>query len=204
MGSARQWEAGTCTGNQVEVKSCEYTSPPSVFYTQAAGHPPWGLTGFEVAHESSGGSRKPLDTLKRIRVDVPPGLAADPQTLPACSRGEFNAGTCIPLTKVGFVELEAYVGSPVNSILTLEGNVYNLAQEPGLPLLFGIDVEGVPPLVENTKLLLEGHVSYAKEAALEARGIASGDFHEWFEINNVPPKIGVKVGPLEVPQNCRR
>ena len=198
-GPPAKWEAGTCNGNQVEVKSCEYTSPASVFYTQAAGHPPWGLTGFEVAHEGTGGARRPLDTLKRLRVDVPPGLAADPQTLSTCSRAEFNAGTCNPATtKAGFVELEAYVGAPVNSILTLEGNVWNLEQEPGLPLLFGVEVKGVPPLVENTKLLLEGHVSYAKEAALEARGIASGDFHEWFEINNVPPEVGVKVAILEV------
>ena len=205
-GPPAKWEAGTCTGNQVEVKSCEYTSPESAFYTQAAGHPPWGLTGFEVAHTGTEGSRRPDETLKRIRVDVPPGLAADPQTLPTCTRTEFDAGTCNPLTKAGFVELEAFVGSPVNSILTLEGNVYNLAPEPEhgesgrplLPLLFGVEVKGVPPLVENTKLLLEGHVSYAKEAALEARGIASGDFHEWFEIDNIPPEVGVKVGPLEI------
>ena len=199
-GPPAKWEAGTCTGNQVEVKSCEYTNPAEPFYTQAAGHPPWGLTGFEVAHEGSGGGRKPLGTLKRIRVDVPPGLAADPQTLPTCSPAEFNAGVCSPLTKVGFVELEAYVGAPLNTILTLEGNVYNLPQEPGLPLLFGIEVKGVPPLVENTKLLLKGHVSYAKEPALEARGIPSGDFHEWFEIDEIPPTVGVKIGPFEAVQ----
>ncbi|MHB8532382.1 MAG: hypothetical protein ACYDC2_06650, partial [Solirubrobacteraceae bacterium] len=200
-GPPATWEAGTCNGNQVEVKSCEYTSPASAFYTQAAGHPPWGLTSFEVAHNGTGGARRPLDTLKRIRVDVPPGLAADPQTLATCSRAEFNAATCnAATTKAGFVELEAYVGSPVNSILTLEGNVYNLAQEPGLPLLFGIEVKGAPPLVESTKLLLKGHVSYAKEPALEARGIPSGDFHEWFEIDEIPPTVGVKLGPLEAVQ----
>jgi hypothetical protein len=205
-GPPAKWEAGTCTGNQVEVKSCEYTNPAKPFYTQAAGHPPWGLTGFEVAHTGTSGGRRPLETLKKLRVDVPPGLAADPQTLPTCARAEFDAGTCNPLTKAGFVELEAFVGSPVNSILTLEGNVYNLAPEPEhgesgrplLPLLFGVEVKGVPPLVENTKLLLEGHVSYAKEPVLEARGIASGDFHEWFEIDNIPPEVGVKVGPLEI------
>ncbi len=197
-GPPAKWEAGTCNGNQLEVKSCEYTSPTSVFYTQAAGHPSWGLTGFEVAHTGTGSGRRPDETLKRIRVDVPPGLAADPQTLPTCSRAEFNAGTCNPLTKVGFVELEAFVGAPVNEILTLEGNVYNLAQEPGLPLLFGIEVKGVPPLVEATRLLLEGHVSYAKEPALEARGVPSGDFHEWFEINNIPAEVSVKVGPLPI------
>src|SRR5437763_14565872 len=73
-----KWEAGTCNGNEAEVTKCEYTSPHGEFYTQAAGHPPWGLTGFELA--SSGGvpTGSPL---KRIRVDVPPGLAADPQAL---------------------------------------------------------------------------------------------------------------------------
>jgi hypothetical protein len=193
-----KWEAGTCNGTQLTVKNCEYTSPTSVFYTQAAGHPPWGLTGFEVAHSGSGESRRPEETLKRIRVDVPPGLAADPQTLPACSRAAFNAGTCNALTKAGFVELEAFVGAPVNKVLTLEGNVWNLEQEAGLPLLFGIEVKGVPPLVENTLLLLEGHVSYAKEPVLEARGVPSGDFHEWFEINNIPPEVSVKLGPLPI------
>jgi hypothetical protein len=191
-----KWEAGTCNGTQLEVKNCEYTSPPSVFYTQAAGHPSWGLTGFEVAHTGSGESRRPEETLKRIRVDVPPGLAADPQALPTCSRAEFSANACGSLTKAGFVELEAFVGAPVEKVLTLEGNVYNLQQEAGLPLLFGIEVKGVPPLVENTQLLLEGHVSYAKEAALEARGVPSGDFHEWFQIDNIPPEVSVKLGPL--------
>jgi hypothetical protein len=201
-GPPAKWEAGTCNGNQVEVKSCKYSSPASAFYTHAAGHPSWGLTSFEVAHSGSGESRRPEETLRRIRVDVPPGLAADPQTLPTCSRADFNAGSCSPLTKVGLVELEAFVGPPVEKILTLEGNVYNLEQEAGLPLLFGIEVKGVEVplvgLVENTRLLLEGHVSYAKEPVLEARGVPSGDFHEWFEINNIPPQVGVKIGPLEL------
>jgi hypothetical protein len=194
------WEAGTCT-----AKGCTYQSveeKPSESFTRAAAHPQWGITSFEVAHSGTGESRRPEETLKRIRVDVPPGLAADPQTLPTCSRAEFNAGTCSPLTKAGVVELEAFVGAPVEKVLALSGNVYNLAQEPGLPLLFGIEVKGVEvPLVggvENTRLLLEGHVSYAKEPILQARGIPSGDFHEWFEIDNVPSEVGVKLLTLEL------
>jgi hypothetical protein len=191
-----KWEAGTCNGSEAQVKSCEYASPHSAFYTQAAGHPPWGLTGFEVAHTGEGGSRVPEgEPLKRIRVDVEPGLAADPQALPACSRAEFNAKSCKPETQAGFVELEAVVTLPVlgNRLLSLKGKVFNLGQEPGLPLLFGIEVEGVEPLVESVQLFLEGHVSYAKEPALEARGLSSGDFHEWFEINNVPHEVPVEV-----------
>ncbi len=189
-----KWEAGTCTGNETQVKSCEYTTPSS-FYTQAAGHPPWGLTGFELTNS---GAAPNGSALKRLRVNVPPGLAADPQALAVCSRADFEANKCSAAAKAGFVELKAYVELPIApTTLTLKGNVYNLPQEPGLPLLFGIDVEGVKPLVNDVHLLLEGHVSYAHEDALAARGVPSGDFHEWFEINNIPTEVAVE--PLGLP-----
>ena len=202
-----KFEAGTCNGNMAQVKACEYTSPPSAFFTQAAGHPPWGLTGFELAHTGSGGGRVPEGKpLKRIRVDVPPGLAADPQTLATCSKKQFEANPKLcPLTsEAGFVELEAVVKVPPLGLPVLAppmtGTVYNLAQEPGLPLLFGIAVEGASPIVSSVKLFLEGHVSWAREPALEARGIPSGDFHEYFVINNIPAEVEVLGGvksPLE-------
>jgi hypothetical protein len=190
------WEAGTCTGSESSVPTeCKYSNP-GAFYTQAAGHPPWGLTGFEL---SNSGAAPNGSALKRLRVDVPPGLAADPEALAVCSRAQFNANACPASAKAGFVSLKAYVEIPlVPQTLTLKGNVYNLPQEPGLPLVFGIDVEGVQPLTEDVHLLLEGHVSYAHEDSLAARGVPSGDFHEWFEINNIPTEVGIKVLGLEV------
>jgi hypothetical protein len=190
------WEAGTCTGSEASVKAeCKYANP-NAFYTQAAGHPPWGLTGFELKNS---GAAPNGSALKRLRVDVPPGLAANPLALAVCSRAQFDANTCAANTKAGFVELKAYVEIPLApQTLTLKGNVYNLPQEPGLPLVFGIDVEGVQPLTEDVHLLLEGHVSFAGEASLAASGIPSGDFHEWFEINNIPTEVGIKVLGLEV------
>ena len=191
-----KWEAGTCNGSEAEVKECKYSDSHSAFYTQSAGHPPWGLTGFEL---TSSGGVPTGSPLKRIRVDVPPGLAADPQALGVCSRSQFEANACPAESKAGFVELKAYVEIPLlPQTLTLKGNVYNLPQEPGLPLLFGIDVEGIPPLVENVHLMLEGHVSDAYEPALAARGEPSGDFHEWFEINNIPTEVPVKLLSLEI------
>jgi hypothetical protein len=191
------WEAGTCTAQGCTYASIETNHGEA--FTHAAGHPQWGITSFELAHSGSG---EPEETLKRIRVDVPPGLAADPQTLPTCSRAQFNTGTCSPLTKAGLVELEAFVGAPVGKELALKGEVFNLEQEPGLPLLFGIEVKGVEVpvvgLVQNTRLFLEGHVSYAKEPVLEARGVPSADFHEWFEINNIPNEVGVELITLKV------
>lgn len=177
-----KWEAGTCNLST----TCAYSNAGD-FYTQSAGHPPWGLTGFEVAG-ATGSS-----PLKRIRVDIPPGLAADPVTLPACTTAEFEANTCAAATKAGVVELKAYVETVIPMTLPLRGSVYSLGQRPGLPLLFGIDVEGVPPLVKNVHLLLEGHLSDTREASLEARKVPSGDYHEYFEINNIPRTVAVEV-----------
>jgi hypothetical protein len=208
-----EWEAGTCNGSDNETVAeseitkktkCSYApeDPAKDFYTQSAGHPPWGLTGFKLAQS---GNEPTGSAVKRIRVDVPPGLAADPQALGTCEKSQFEAEPklCPADSKAGFVELKAFVELSAvlpllpDEVLTLKGKVYNLPLEAGKPLLFGIDVEGVPPLVKDVHLFLEGHVSYASEPALAGRGIPSGDYHEWFEINNVPPEVGVE--PLGFP-----
>jgi hypothetical protein len=193
------WEAGTCN-----ARNCEYSNPPSAFYTQAAGHPEWGITSFELNHTGSGGSRTPEGALKRIRVDVPPGLAANPQAPEKCAKAQFEADPngCPAGSLVGETELEAVVevlGLPV--VAPSSGKVYNLEQPVGLPLDFGINVEPAGPIVAPTHLFLEGHLSDAYEPSLAARGIASGDYHEYFEINNVPTEAtvtGLVKSPLKV------
>ena len=189
----KNFEAGTC-----KVSSCTYEgveAEPAEAFTQAAGHPPWGITGLELNHTGSGGSRVPEGELKRLRVDVPPGLAADPQALPECSMTEFEANSCPADTKVGKTELEAHV---LLTVINIPGTVYNLQKRPGLPLLFGINT-GLEPLVD-VHIFLEGHVSDAHEEVLAARGVPSGDYHEYFEIDNVPKEgeiLGAKV-PIAV------
>jgi hypothetical protein len=194
------WEAGTCenhtcTYGSIEKELAEKKRSEEAF-TQSAGHPPWGITTFELNHSGSFPLAKPDgEPLKRVRVDVPPGLAANPQaplslTAPheKCSIAAFESNTCPVGTKVGTDEAIVLVGLVDTPV---EGQVYNLEPEPGtvvpgasgslfepMPLLFGIQI-----LTEHS--FLEGHVSWAKEPALEARGIPSGDYHEWFEINNL-------------------
>ena len=195
------FEAGTCN-----VRGCEYTSPSSEFFTQAGGHPLWGITGFELNHTGSGVSRDPEGELKRLRVDVPPGLAADPQApTPACSKAQFEAdpGGCPASSQVGEVEMEAVVEVSGAHVVTpvLTGQVYNLQLPPGMPLDFGINVEPLGPIVSPVHLFLEGHVSDSYEPALAARGIPSGDYHEYFEIDNVPTEAtvtGLVKSPLKV------
>jgi len=163
------FEAGTCN-----VRTCVYTSPESEFYTQAAGHPEWGITTFELNSKTSLLGKEPEGSLKRLRVDVPPGLAADPEALPKCEITAFEHDECLPETKVGETELTVFV---LAANATITGTVYNLDPAPGLPLEFGIHVE--VPGVANEHIFLEGHVDW------------SGDYHEYFEINNVSKAIPI-------------
>src|SRR6202044_1814224 len=112
--------------------------------TQAAGHPQWGITTFELNHA---GNRVPEGApLRRIRVDVPPGLAANPVALATCTVAQFDsnpkgcpAGSGPKGSEVGTTELEAVLeaipGLPV-VLPKLSGTVYNLETPPGLPLDF--------------------------------------------------------------------
>jgi hypothetical protein len=177
------FEAGTCT-----EASCTYASPKAVFYTQAAGHPPFGITTFEVNHKKGLLAEEPEGApLKRVRVDIPPGLAADPEALEKCPIAEFKADNCAtkyPGSRVGANQLTVFIKA-LGTKLEVEAPVYDLVQPAGLPLEFGIHVEAVAGLLANEHVLLEGHVSWAKEPALEARGIPSGDYHEYFEIGGI-------------------
>ncbi len=166
----KNFEAGTCT-----VSSCTYASVEANHeeaYTQAAGHPQYGLTTFELNSTSSGLGHEPIGNVKRVRVDIPPGLAADPEALPACPVKTFEEDKCPAETEVGKDELTVFVAA---GDVPLSAPVYNLQQPSGLPLYFGIHAS--VPLVANEHIFLEGHVSW------------NTDFHEYFEINNISKSI---------------
>ena len=181
------FEAGTCV-----TKTCTYASVeanPGEAFTQAAGHPPWGGTKFIMKHS---GSNVEGSSVKRLRVDVPPGLAANPQApTPKCPIETFKEGPskCPAESIVGTVEMEAIAGLVVPLTLpSLEGTVYNLNAPPGLPLDFGIAVEPAGELVSPIHLYLEGHVAWWS------------DYHEYFEIDNVPNEAQVNaVLPVKAP-----
>jgi hypothetical protein len=184
---ATGFEAGTCfkstcTYKLVE-KELEESGHSSEAFTQSAGHPPWGVTTFGIK-EKEGGA--PEGKLKRLRVDVPLGLAANPQALPKCSQAAFKeeVSKCGAESEVGTVELTVHVGAVSTPF---SGKIYNLEPPRGLPLEFGIfvEIEIAKGNIVHEHLLLEGHVSWAKERKLEERGIASGDYHEWFEIREI-------------------
>jgi hypothetical protein len=65
----------------------------------------------------------------------------------------------------------------------LSGTVYNLEPPPGLPLDFGIAVEPEPlnAIASPIRIFLEGHVAWWS------------DYHEYFEIDNVPDEAEANV-----------
>jgi hypothetical protein len=162
------FEAGTC----VET-TCTYSSPHAAFYTQAAGHPPFGITSFEFnSEEPFPGIKLPIGRVKNVRVDVPPGLAANPQAIPRCPVASFEKEECKAESQIGIKELSVFTGTEV---ATIPAPVYDLEQPEGIPLEFGIHV--FAPLLINEHVFLVGHVSW------------NTDYHEYFEIHNISPAV---------------
>ncbi len=211
------FQLGTCNNpecmyEKVESELSELHGTQHLAYTQAAGHPPYGVVGFEFNSETGdiGGAKRPLGDVRNLRVDVPPGLAANPEVLPKCTVEKFDANECGTSEQAGEDELEIYAEVfDFGHVFTLSAPVYDLEPpEPtsgsqGVPLDFGIhvnlseDLTGIAfsPHVADFHLLLEGHVSWYREPNAQQRGVTSGDYHEWFTIANLPNSAeGIPIG----------
>jgi hypothetical protein len=137
--AADGWQAGTCT-----AEPCSPETKP-LFFTQAAGHPPFGFTQFIVKHTTVLLLETPVGTLKDIRVDLPVGLSVNPQATAQCTLASFEAEQCAisaPSSAVGIsaitTSLAGVVAPPVSAV------VYNLVPNQGEPALFGFRVLGNP------------------------------------------------------------
>jgi hypothetical protein len=132
-------------------------------FTQAAGHVPFGVTDFTVAHEGAPGHEsenhlpfeKPTATVQHIRTDVAPGLATSPAAVPYCSAAQFGkeelpgtglfAAPACPEgaeeTRIGVQQATVYLPPPGNVDLALEGPVFNLEPPKGRASLYGVSVK---------------------------------------------------------------
>jgi hypothetical protein len=98
-----KWEAGTC---KESTCNSEGKAPSAEFYTQAAGHPDFGITdfAFNYAKETNVLAeevRVPEGHVRDARVDLPPGLAVDPEATPECPEAEIEKLECPESTQVG-------------------------------------------------------------------------------------------------------
>ncbi len=173
-------------------------------YTQAAGHPGWGITGFEVNTE---GEAFPNATpagigsggvVTHVRTDVAPGVSTNPEAVKKCKVEEFDGHEvapgiftgpgpeCSPETEIGVNKVVIYAGPLATpKDLPLEGKIYNVVQPNGLASLFAVALDltnaGHPGVFAHT--LIEGHVEWA------------GNYHDYYEIEVSPtlPLIASRV-----------
>ncbi len=167
--------AGNCKAG---FEECNKAPPPSTpaeelakaekeGYTQAAGHPPYGVTEFKVntATPNEFSEPVPLGTVTHVRTDVGTGVSANPEAVEKCSFADYGEKEAIPGTgfyaapeckeneKGGKKEVRSEIGvnkvvvavvvalvgkTPVFKDVRLEGKVYNLVQPYGLASDFGV------------------------------------------------------------------
>ncbi len=193
-------EAATCTKASTEGNHSE-------IFTQAAGHPPQGVTDFTLKHHVIQTlpftAEGPEGNVKNIRTDVGPGESTNPESVPKCSVANFTGTEIEPAPKVHAFTEPKCPGSEIGTNIVhvvlepatgvfknyvLEGKMYNLEQPEGMASYFGIalslePVLGAPGAYVHT--FLEGHIEWGAEAA----GTGKADYHDVYVIKNVTPGL---------------
>jgi hypothetical protein len=173
-----KWEAGTCTENS-EAAPCD-AETTSKYYTQAAGHPNYGITDFRFKTTGISGTEKPEGNVEEVRVDLPAGLSVNPfATSQRCELPELESSKgCPEASKVGEVQLTAHLNlveileQPVGATIgppTTDASVYNMVPPPGVPLEAAFKVALFEKIVH-----IVGGIDW------------SGDYHEFFTIKEIP------------------
>jgi hypothetical protein len=190
-----------CTAASTEADHSE-------LFTQAAGHPPAGVTDFtiksHVIQTVPFTAEAPEGNVKNIRTDVGPGESTNPEAVAKCSVANFTgtelepapglhaftAPNC-PESEIGknIVHVVFEVAKGVFKNFELEGKMYNLEQPEGLASYFGIALNLEPVLGAGNALyvhtFLEGHIEWGQES----QGTGKGDYHDIYEIKNVTPGL---------------
>lgn len=174
------WQAGTC---YTDTPTCSVATPLQ-FFEQAAGHPPVGFTQFIVNEEPFLLTERPVGNLRTVRVDLPPGLAVNPQATPEqCDLAIYeHPGNCPLDTKVGISEVTATNPTTGLSPPLPAVNVYNLKPRPGEPARFGLTLV-------NNDIFLNAGVAW------------ESDYHEFFTIDVAQLSLGPGLEVARVAKN---
>ncbi|HEY7829478.1 MAG TPA: hypothetical protein VIC06_02810 [Solirubrobacteraceae bacterium] len=220
---ASNCKVATC--NKAATPAEEKAKAEAEAYTQAAGHPPFGVSDFKlnrkVIQTVPFTTLGPVASVKSLRIDVAPGVSTNPEAVAKCSVKNFESTEVEPVKHIFLAPncVETGAGNTIigeNHITTvlevaagvfadvpLSGKVYNLEQPSGMSSYFGValGVPGSPGAFVHT--FIEGHVEWAS------------NYHDLFEIHNIPPGLlesrlifNGNNGPLENgaflsnPSNC--
>jgi hypothetical protein len=162
---------------------------PEKFYTQAAGHPPFGITDFTLNTLLAPATEGfPDKFVKEIVVDTPEGLGVNPEATPVkCTVEELSAvpPTCSPASLVGFNYLTVATQAPP----CLEpGPVPCKNLRVKLPVYNLVPFEGVPSMVGFP-------TSAPGEPTIIVGDLDPRDQHVRFTISNIHPPDGTPAHP---------
>ena len=190
-----QWEAGTCKESSCNI---EGKDPGAEFYTQAAGHPNLGITDFAFDYKEVALTKaeEPEGKVKDVRVDLPPGLAVNPEAVEPCREAVIEKLECPSESQVGEDEAigTAELTLGLKTTVTESFPVFDVERRPGEPARFGVEVKSATLQAAETLtghrlqgvIYLEGGISWYDEATTsENSGVRNGDYHEFFKIQNI-------------------
>jgi hypothetical protein len=153
---------------------CLDSDPEERFYTQAAGHPPKGITAF-LLNQTGGFPNFPDGAIKELRTELPEGLGVNPEATPQCTRQQLSevvapgpplATKCtteVPGSFVGvnyFTTLAPGPAPPAGTEVTVPVLVYNLEPEFGEPSSAGFNATGEPTILESDLDPVDQHISF--------------------------------------------
>jgi hypothetical protein len=102
---------------------------------RAASHP----FALEVHLAMNTKAGEPDGTLRRIQIDLPPGLVGNPLAAPRCAKADFEAGfspRCPGSTQIGILR------GIIAGLGQVSGPLYNLTPSPGSVGAFGLSING--------------------------------------------------------------
>jgi hypothetical protein len=150
---------------------CE-TSTPEKLFTQAGGHPNFGITDFKIDTYPSlfGIGGFPTTFLKDIVVDTPEGLSVNPEALQQCKVAELEVNACPPTSLVGVNYLTVAAQSPNAEKKCLPAGeclqarvalpVYNLVPFNEVPSMVGFLTKGGPTFIVGSLSPVDQHVTF--------------------------------------------
>ncbi len=196
----QKWESLTCSSNEdfpaplpakfgdkTEVHT-EATMPvppgqckgsaPGTLFTQAGGHPLYGVTDFKIdtfpALFGLGGF--PTSFLKDIVVNTPEGLSVNPEALPQCNTEEFEKTLKCPdqtLVGVNYLTLAAQNPNAENRCTAAPAPapgecaqirvalpVYNMVPFQGVPSMVAFPTETGPTFIVGSLSPVDQHVTF--------------------------------------------
>jgi len=167
---------------------CVETDPPSEFFSQAGGHPKYGVNAF-LMNQTGGSPNLPDGFIKRTKVELPEGLGVNPQATPQCTVKQLSepvsagppvltkCSTEVPGSFIGVNYLTTLAPGPVppaGTEITIPALVYNIEtpDEPaspyyGAPSLAGFNATGKPTFLVGDLDPKDQHISFTTKPDLE-------------------------------------